>query len=70
MSAEYRVHLVGVNTYDSIDHRVRFRLDLDGRWHRFDLLYSGSSPIDGEGIGFGSLDEVVQAATGHPAVIV
>jgi hypothetical protein len=68
MSAENRVSLVGEDTYDSVDGQVRFGLS-DGQWHRFDLSYSTTSPIDGPN-GFGSLDEVVRAATGRPAVIV
>lgn len=70
MSAENRVSRISGDTYDSIDGKIRFRLGMDGRWHRFELSYSDSSPIDGEGNGFGSLDEVVRVATGKSAVIV
>jgi hypothetical protein len=69
VSAENRVSLAGVNTYDSVDGQIRFQL-VDGRWHRFDLSYSTSSPIDGPDNGFRSLDEVVRAATAQSAVIV
>jgi hypothetical protein len=69
MSAENRISRVGEDTYDSVDGQIRFRL-FDGQWHRFDLTYSTTSPVEGPGNGFGSLDEVVLAATGLPAVIV
>jgi hypothetical protein len=69
VSAENRVSRVGEDTYDSVDGKIRFGL-VGGQWHRFDLSYSPTSPIDGPGNGFGSLDEVVRVATGQSAVIV
>ncbi len=69
MSAQNQVVLVGEHTYDSVDGKVRFAL-FEGQWHRFDLSYSSTSPIEGPGNGFGSLDEVVRVATGRGAVVV
>ncbi len=69
MSHDNRVRLIGEDTYQSQDGKFRYQ-SVDGQWHRFDLSYSATPPIDGPGNGFASLAEVVRFHTGQEPVIV